>query len=500
MPQVDTVTGLVTGHEVFGRPDPIMDGRIHDRQQLTKQAGVMKSRMKKELIGSEGMVILDTIRRLNRRNAVDRLMKLINKTHPADIAWVFRHLTPDERTHVFNIIAQTSAVGEFLSELDQSIMLELVENLTPKFMVAVIKEMASDDAADLLEALPADVAGEIRKLMGRADREEVEELMQYHPESAGGLMSPDFMALDGELSVGDAIKKVQERSEEMEMSFYLYITHGDGQLAGVLSLRELLTHAPYRQLKNIMNPKVVAVSTDTDQEEVAHVVSQYNILAVPVVDASYKLVGIVTVDDVIDVIREEATEDFLQMAGAGKDREILLKSTVDNALTRAPWLFASWVGGVLAALVISLFESELKEVLALAAFIPIVMGMGGNIGTQSSTIVVRGIATGRINMQELSKVIFKELRVGVLLGSFYGLILGVFAFFSYSQPVELGLVVGFSVLFAMALAATVGTFVPLLLKKLDIDAAIATGPFVTTSIDIAGVLTYFLIAKFFLDL
>lgn len=464
-------------------------------------SGFMKAKFKRELIGREGMVLLDTIRRLNRRNAVDRLIKLLNKTHPADIAWVFRHLTPDERSHVFNIIAQTSTVGEFLSELDEAIMLELVRNLTPKFMAAVIKEMASDDAADLLEALPGDVAGEIRKYMGKADRDEVEELMQYHPETAGGLMSPDFMALDGELSVGDAIEKVQQRSEEMEMAFYLYITNGDeGQLSGVLSLRQLLTNPPYRQLKNIMNPNVIAVTTDTDQEETAHIVSQYNILAVPVVDASYRLVGIVTVDDIIDVIREEATEDFLQMAGAGKDREILLKSTLSNAITRAPWLFASWIGGILAAIVISMFENELKTVLALASFIPIVIGMGGNIGTQSSTIVVRGIATGRININALSMVVFKEMRVGLLLGSFYGLILGVFAFFTYNDPLELGLVVGFSVFFSMALAATVGTLVPLVLKRMDIDAAVATGPFVTTSIDIIGVTAYFSIAKLLLEI
>ena len=333
-----------------------------------------KGTVKRELIGNEGMVLLDTIRRLNRRNAVDRLIKLLNKTHPADIAWVFRHLNPEERVTIFNIVAQTAAIGDVLSELDQAIMLSLVDNLTPKFMVAVFKEMASDDAADILEVLPEELANEIRQLMAREDREEVDELLQYHPESAGGLMSPDFMALDAELTVGDAINKVQERSEETEMSFYLYITHGDDEhLFGVLSLRELLMHPPYRQLKNIMNPKVIAVATDTDQEEVAHIVSQYNILAVPVVDASYKLIGIVTVDDIIDVIREEATEDFLQMAGAGKDREILLKSTWSNAMTRAPWLFASWIGGVLAAMIISVFEYELQKVIALAAFIPVVM-------------------------------------------------------------------------------------------------------------------------------
>jgi len=461
----------------------------------------MKSKTKKELIGNEGMVILDTARRLIRRNAVENLLKLLTKTHPADIAWVFRHFNPEERKFVFNIIAQTDAVGEFLSELDQSIMLELVETLTPQFMTAIIKEMPSDDAADILEVLPEEFANEIRRLMGKEEREEVDGLLQFLPDTAGGLMSPDFMALDEDLSAGDAIKKIQERSEEMEMAFYLYITHGDdGQLSGVVSLRELLMHPPYRLLKNIMNTNVLAVTTDTDQSEVAHIVAQYNFLAVPVVDSVYKLVGIVTVDDVIDVMREEATEEFLKMAGAGKDREILLKSTMDNAMTRAPWLFASWLGGIMAVFIITFFEEELGKVLALAAFIPIVMGMGGNIATQSSTIVVRGIATGRINMNELSKVVFKEMRVGLLLGSFYGLLLGVLAYFGYSDPANFGLVIGLSVLFAMTLASTVGTFVPLILRRLDIDAAIATGPFVTTAIDILGVCGYFLIAKLLLNL
>ena len=456
--------------------------------------------VKKELIGNEGMVILDTVRRLNRREATAHLLKLLDKTHPADMAWVFRHLSPAERKDIFNIIAQTDQVGEFLSEVDLAIMLDLVDDLTPKFMVAILSEMPSDDVADLLEAIPEDMANEIRRLMEKEDREEVDELLQYHPETAGGLMSPDFMALDGELSAGDAIKKIQELSEEMEMAFYLYITHGDGQLAGVISLRQLILHPPYRLLKNIMNSNVTSVATDTNQEEVAHVISQYNFLAVPVVDSNYNLVGIVTVDDIIDVIREEATEDFLQMAGAGKDREILLKSTFDNAMTRAPWLFASWIGGVLAMFIITYFDAELQKVLVLAAFIPIVMGMGGNIATQSSTIIIRGMATGRVNMQELSKLIFKEMRVGLILGAVYGLFLGILAFFGYAEPANLGLVVGFSILFVMTLAATVGTFVPLILKRLDFDAAVATGPFVTTSIDILGVLAYFLIAKTLLNI
>ena len=249
-----------------------------------------------------------------------------------------------------------------------------------------------------------------------------------------------------------------------------------------------------------MNSNVISVTTDTDQGEVAHVVSQYNILAVPVVDSNYNLVGIVTVDDIIDVIREEATEEFLQMAGAGKDREILLKSTKESALIRAPWLFASWVGGVMAMIIIGAFEHELTQVIALASFIPVVIGMGGNIATQSSTIIVRGLATGRVNMNEAYRVVFKEMRVGVILGLIYGLFLGVIAYLGFSEPALLGVVVGISIFFCMAMSATLGTIIPLIFKRFDVDAAIATGPFVTTSIDILGVLMYFWVAKLFLNL
>jgi magnesium transporter len=473
---------------------------IDQDPQARLKEGVMKRTAKRELIGREGMVLLDTVRRLNRRGAIDHLFKLVNKTHPADMAWVFRHLTPEERKAVFSAIAQSEKVGEFLSELDQAIMLELVENITPKFMVTIINGMASDDAADLLEALPEAVANDIRKLMVKEDREEVDKLLLYHPETAGGLMSPDFMTLDEELSVGDAIKKVQDRSEEMEMAFYLYITHGEGQLSGVLSLRDLLMHPPYRLLKNIMNPKVIAVRTETSQGEVAHIISQYNFLALPVVDSSYRLVGIITVDDIIDVIREEATEEFLQMAGAGKDREILLKPVTKNVMIRAPWLFATWVGGVINIMIISSFETELQQVVALAAFMPIIAGMGGNIATQSSTIVVRGIATGRIDMKHTAKLVFKETQVGLLLGSGYGLFLGVLAHFGFIGPDRLGIVVGLAILFSMTLAATVGTMVPLMLRRLDIDAAVATGPFVTTTIDILGITVYFFTAKLLLGL
>ncbi|VAW40546.1 Mg/Co/Ni transporter MgtE, CBS domain-containing [hydrothermal vent metagenome] len=459
----------------------------------------MKKTIKPEVVGREGTVLLEAIRRLNRRKAVAHLLKLIDKTHPADIAWVLRYLTPEERHNVFNVIAQTDQIGEILSELDQSIMLELVDDLPPKFMVTVLKKMASNDAADLLEALPVEVADNIRQLMARADREEVDDLLQYNPESAGGLMSPNFMALHEDLSVDEAIRAIQERSEDLEMVFYLYIVRENNQLTGVLSLRELLMHPPYRQLKNIMNPKVIAVNPETDQEEVAHMVSRYNILAVPVVNHAGKLLGIVTVDDVIDVIRKEATEDFFQMAGAGKDDEILMKSIRSNAVTRAPWLCASWVGGVVSATIIALFSGELQKYVILASFLPIINGMGGNIANQSSTIIVRGIATGRVNLEEVFKIVFKEMKVGMLLGGIYGLFLALVVFLALPNPSHLFLVASISVVLEMTLAASIGAFVPLVMKKMGFDAAVATGPFVATTMDIIGTTTFFTTAILLLN-
>jgi magnesium transporter len=244
-----------------------------------------------------------------------------------------------------------------------------------------------------------------------------------------------------------------------------------------------------------MSKNVHAVRPETDQEEVARIVSQYNFLAVPVVDSDEQLLGIVTVDDVVDVIREEATEDFLKMVGAGEDREILLKSSWDNARMRLPWLFASWVGGIFAAVIIGIFDNVLQSTIALAAFIPIIMGMGGNIGTQSSTMIVRGLATGRVDLENSTKILFKEIRVGLILGILYGVLLGIFAVFRFLDfSPMLGVVVGLSICASMIIAATIGSLVPLILNRFDIDPAVATGPFVTTAIDILGVALYFLIA------
>ena len=456
--------------------------------------------MRKAMFEHEIKILRDTFARLLRRNAHTNLVKLIRKTHPADLAVVFRYFNDEEQAQVFSMMVEDGQAMEFLVELDDTLIANLLENESPERIATVIQESSANDQSFILSTLEDEQAQSVIELLKTEEQEEIEELMGYPEDSAGAMMTTNVFTLYQNTICRDALKSLQDQSEA-EMVFYLYITDEDDRLVGVASLRALATTPADTILKNIMVKRVHTVRPETDQEEVAQIVAQYNYLAVPVLDEDDQLLGIVTVDDVVDVIREEATEDFLQMAGAGKDREILLKSSWENARARLPWLFASWIGGIFAASIIGTFEHMLESMIALAAFIPVIIGMGGNIGTQSSTIIVRGIATGRIEIGSELKVLLKEVRVGIILGALYGLLLGAFAKFRFidADPM-LGIVVGLSIGCSMLIAVAVGTFIPMFLRKVDIDPAIATGPFVTTSIDILGVLFYFVIAEYFLSI
>ena len=454
--------------------------------------------MRKEMFSHEINILRDTYRRLLRRNAKINLKKLTGKTHPADLAEVFRHFSIEEQIEIFSLMKENEHTAEFLVELDDALVIELLENESYDRIATIIEKAPTNDQSGILNILGNEKAQSIIELLNAEEQEEIAEIMGYPDDSAGTLMNTEVFTLHESITAGEAIQTLQDQ-EGAEMVFYLYITDDDDRLVGVISLRALTTTPSSTKLKDIMIKNIHSIRPETDQEDVAKIVAQYNFLAVPVLDSDSKLLGIVTVDDVVDVIREEATEDFLRMAGAGKDREILLKSSWENAKARLPWLFASWIGGIVAASIIGAFENMLANILALAAFIPVILGMGGNIATQSSTIIVRGMATGRVNIGGEIKLIFKEIKVGLILGSLYGILLGVFAKFTFtSAPDNLGFVVGLSICASMSVAATVGTIIPLILRKLDIDPAIATGPFVTTSIDILGVLFYFLIAGIFL--
>ena len=441
-------------------------------------------------------LLLDTTRRLIRRGALPNLAKLLAKTHPADIAHLFRYLDLNEQRLLFNLIAEPEISADVLSELDHATGAHILEQLDKQTITEVLQEMATDDAADIVGYMPDDLADEILNIMHDEDSREIEQLLSYEEDTAGGIMSPEFFALEQNLTVKEAIVALQQ-AEDAEMVFYLYVVNAQDQLVGVLSLRQLLTVPPNTQLRDIMTTEVFNVRTDMDQEEVARVVEKYNILAVPVVDDNNRLKGIITVDDVIDVIRQEATEDIYKMAGASEEELLYGNKSFKIARLRLPWLLINLFGGVITGYLMWLFKLTLKEIIALISFIPVITGMGGNVGGQSATIMVRGFATGRIDFSTLRQVFFKEVRVGLIMGSVCGLTVGVVAWGWHGNP-YLGMVVGLAMVIAMAVASTMGVIAPAAFKKLGIDPAIASTPFVQTANDITGILIYFGMATMFL--
>ena len=443
-------------------------------------------------------ILVESIRRLLRRKAYPNLRKIVNKTHAADLSIVFRSLPVGDQSLLFKMMHNPEDKGILLSEMDEDVYLNLAKEIHLEDLVAIFESIPSDDVADLIDMLPEETSDAILKKMRREGFEEVTDLLSFAEGTAGRIMTPDFIALAEDTTARGAIASLQKEYSDVEMPFYLYVVDEYGKLVGVSSLRQLVVVPPDTPLKQFMATQVFSVQTDMDQEEVARIVARYDILAVPVVDENNALVGIVTVDDVIDIFRIEATEDMLKMAGVGEEY-VETKSVLKSTRIRLPWLFASCVGGIVAFLIIGRYQGVLEQVAYLAAFIPVIMGMGGNIGTQSSTIVVRGLATGRLSVRDLGAVVSKELFIGVILGVVYGVFIAVVAQFSYSMW-ALALAVGLALMSSMTIAALVGSFVPMIMARINIDPAVSTGPFVTTAIDIISVFFYFTIATALLDL
>jgi len=441
-------------------------------------------------------ILLDTVKKLIRRGAFPNLTKVIDKTHPADIACLFRYLESKEQRVLFNLIENSETAAYVLSEIDHSTGARLLEEIDKEAITEVLQEMPYDDAVDIIRNMPEDLAEEILSIMRDEHSDEIEQLLAYDEDTAGGIMSTEIFSLGENMTVKEAIEELQ-KAEHVEMVFYLYVTNEHNHLVGVLSLRQLLIVPPSTRLKDIMTSDVISVRTDMDQEEVAHLVAKYNILAVPVVDEANKLMGIITVDDVIDVMRQEATEDIYKMAGASEEEAFHSYKSFKTARLRLPWLITNLFGGVVTGYLMWLFKITLKEVIALITFIPVITGMGGNVGSQSATIVVRGFATGRIDFTTIRKVLFKEIRVGLIMGIVCGLTIGVVAFF-WHHNMYLGLVVGLAMTTAMTVAATMGVLAPAFFKRIGVDPAIASTPFVQTANDITGIVIYFATATLFL--
>jgi magnesium transporter len=442
-------------------------------------------------------VVLDSVKRLLRIGATANLLNLLQKQHPADLAQIFGTLLDAERSAVFALLVerQPKLAMETISEMGPEPGAQLLTGRSADDIAKLLHELPSDDAAALIDYLPEELSREVLELMRRRESGQVESLLEYGEQTAGRIMNPAVFALNEDLTVGEAITALQG-SRDVEMVFYLYVVDVRRHLVGVTSLRRLLLVSPETPLKRIMTPDVISVRVDTDQEEVARQVASYNLLAVPVVDEENKLVGVVTVDDVIDVIKDEATEDLLRLAGVSGDERI--GTPAGEAIRkRLPWLGVNLVTAFVAASVVALFEGTIQQVTALAIFMPIVAGMGGNAATQTLTVVVRGLALGELSWVNARKALAKEAAIGVGNGLALGAVAAGVAWLTKADPM-LGLLLGMAMVCNMFVAATAGTLVPLGLKALKVDPALASSVFITTFTDVVGFASFLGLATVFL--
>lgn len=433
-------------------------------------------------------LMLVSFQRLLRRGAITNLTKMLGKMHPADAAKIIVHLSsPKEKRTLFELVKGEGPRGQVLSELDADSIQQVLADVPASDIAWLLKDLASDDVTYIMGVLPEALSREILTLMKTEDSTEIAALLKYPKDTAGGIMTTEFLSLFEDTTAQETIRRLQ-RATDAEHVFYVYVTDKDEHLVGVLSLRQLLTVPPETPLKNIMTRDVFCASVDMDQEEVARQVARYNLLAIPVVEKDNTLVGIITVDDVVDVIREEATEDMLKSAGVTEE-DVLASSSMRAARLRLPWLFTNLVGSLISGAILWHFRYTIQEVVAIVTFIPVIAAMGGNVGLQSSTLIIRGLATGRIELADVWTVFFRETRIGLLLGLACGILLTLVGWVWHGQPF-LGMVVGASMLIAFLISTSMATIMPVVLKRMGVDPAVAAGPFVTTANDITGISVY----------
>ena len=443
-------------------------------------------------------VVLDSVKRLQRIGASANLLNLLQKQHPADLAEVFGELTDKDCRGALNLLLEHNSrlAMEALIEYGAEHSAALLADHSADQIAVWLQDLPSNDAVALIDELPDDLSAAVLEQMRPQASGDVENLLEYADETAGRIMNPTVFALSEDLTAGEAIGTLQG-SREVEMVFYLYVVDERRHLVGVVSLRRLLLVAPETPLQRIMTTDLISARVDTDQEEVAQRVASYNLLAIPVVDEENKLVGIITVDDVIDIIKDEATEDIYRLAGLTGDEHVFT-SARESLQKRLPWLAVNLATATMAAFVVRAFQATIDQVVVLAVLMTVVASMGGNAATQALTVIVRGIALGELTWGNSRKTVFKEALVGLINGLALGTVGGVVAWL-ISGNVFLGLILALAMVINLLVAAIAATVIPIGLRALRIDPALASAVFITTLTDVSGFFTFLGLATLFLQ-
>lgn len=424
------------------------------------------------------------------------IRNIIVDLHPADLADILHHLDDEHRSYIFDLLDAETA-SDVISEMDYVSRDDILEDIDEKRLTEIVDEMDSDDAADLISDLPVDVAAKVLEKIDKQDSDEVKELLRHEEDTAGGIMAKEFVSVHQDDTVDEAIQEIRKKAEEVENLYYVYVVDDQERFLGTVALKNLILSKPDVKVSQIMDQDVTSVNTAMDQEEVANIAQRYDLVAIPVVDNNGKLVGRITFDDVADVMQEEASEDIQRMAGISEEEEFRETSIIRISRLRLPWLLIGFIGELMSALILSHYEASLNQIIIAAFFIPIIMAMGGNSGIQTATVMVRGMATGEISTFNINKRLLREFSVSLI----NGIVCGIFIFITVSiwlQNSRFGIILASALLIVIMNASIVGSVVPVVLKKIKIDPAIATGPFITTSNDVLGLSIYLALITLFL--
>ena len=440
--------------------------------------------------------IIDNIINLIDNSDNKRILKNFNELHHADIAEILEELTSDQATYIIKLL-DSEKTSDILMELDDDDRERILNNLSAKEIAEEVEELDTDDATDIISELPEERQKRvISKIEDKEHKADIKELLKYDEDSAGGLMAKELVKVNENWSVTRCVKEMRSQASEVTRVHSVYVVDNNDKLLGRLSLKDLLVANPKSNIKAIYISKVDFVNINDSGEHVASIMQKYDLGAIPVVDNKQKLLGRITIDDIVDLIKEEAEKDYQLAAGITQDVDVD-DSIYKLSWARLPWLFLGLLGGIGAAAVMGGFEEILMKYKILFYFTPLIAAMAGNVGVQSSAIIVQGLANDDIK-DSINNRLFKETLLSIMNGIILAIFL--FGFIVYWQDnVDVALAISISLVVVIIVAGIVGTFIPLFLNKRGIDPAIATGPFITTSNDIFGILIYFLVAKLFLQ-
>lgn len=425
-------------------------------------------------------------------NKKEKLNEIFSEIHPYDIFILVEGLLPEEIAEVITAMGIPKGIQVF-EKFKIKRQRWIFRHFTKEWMADVLEEMSPDERVDFIKALPGDRAEEILPLVAQAERNDIKRLMQFKEGTAGSILTTEYASLGLGITVKEALEKLKLQAPNRETIYYVYITDEEKRLIGFVSLKKLIVSKSEALIGDIMNKNVISVNVDDDKETVARKLSAYDFLAMPIVNYDNKLIGIVTVDDVVDVVIEEDTEDMLHYGAAGEYIDYMGSGPLQIARQRILWLLVLVIMGFVSGWVIQRYAVQLQTIIALAFFIPVLTGSGGNAGTQSSTVVIRGLATGEVKMRDVLRVLKKEITTGILVGIVMGILGVVRALITNKSPL-LGITVGLAMVATVTIGTTLGAMLPLLFKKLKLDPALMSGPFITSSIDVISLFVYFQIS------